>query len=327
MKLLKGKAALIAINILGVVMLFFAAETVTRIFYPEITLSGTSSNLIKANIYGETQGLNPLSEGSSHGAIRQVDQRGFWVYTGDKKNIPRKILLIGDSVTMGIGVESDSTFAGILHNSSETYEILNASLLAYTSTDYLNQTDVLLHDENMAASIEKIYIFWCLNDVYPKHIIQDAPGYVGDDFMSNVLGILRENSKLYHLVKNIFSDRPQSYYLYDSQFYKRNNFYFQSSIEHLRKINHITKEFNIEFKIFLIPYEYQIRVKTNEIFLPQELLQESLSEFNVDVVDCSEVFLNSHIDSQRLYLFGDGIHLSNTGHRVLAKYILAHTDM
>ena len=100
MKLLKNKIVLIAVNMLIISALLFISELLTRIFYPEIILSGTSSNLIMENKFNETHGLTPSSEGKSHGVAKKVDDRGYWLYSGSKRNIPQKILLIGDSVTV-----------------------------------------------------------------------------------------------------------------------------------------------------------------------------------------------------------------------------------
>ena len=47
-------------------------------------------------------------------------------------------LILGDSVTMGIGAEADSTFAGILHSSLDSINILNPSIIGYNNIDYLN---------------------------------------------------------------------------------------------------------------------------------------------------------------------------------------------
>jgi hypothetical protein len=327
MKILKGKTALFAVNILIILILSFSAELLARIFYPEIILSGTSSNLIRENKFSETHGLNPSSEGMSYGVIKKVDGRGFWKYSGNKSNVSKKILLIGDSVTMGIGVESDSTFAGILHNKLNTYEILNSSLIAYTSKDYLNQITALKNDEELMASLDKIYLFWCLNDVYPRHILDDAPGYTGDDFISSIVKFLRENSKLYHLMKNVFSDRPHSYFLFDSQFYTENNPDFKRSMNNIKKISRITGDNKIEFDLFLVPYEYQIRVDSKENFHPQQLIKEKLSGLNINIYDCADAFLNINMESENLYLYGDGIHLSNKGHKLLAKYIFSQTEL
>jgi len=319
---LNRKIALIATNIFIFLTLLVVAELLTRVFYPEIILTGTSGNLIETNKFGESHGLKPNSEGTSHGVVKKVNERGFWKYGKDKKNVAGKILFLGDSITMGIGVESDSSFAGIIYKSLDSYEVLNTSLIAYTSIDYLNIASSLLRNQEYRESIDRIYLFWCLNDVYPRHILNDAPGIIGDDLISSLVGLLRENSKLYHLLKHTFSDRSKSYFLYDRQFYADNNPDFIRSMDNIRTIYQLTKEYDIEFDLYLLPYEYQIRNVSNADFVPQQLITKNLSDLNIKIHDCSKAFQNFHDDSQYLYLYGDGIHFSTTGHKLLAKYIL-----
>lgn len=322
MKSFNRKIALVATNIFIILALLVIAELLTRLFYPEITLTGTSGNLIETNKFGKTHGLKPNSEGKSHGIIKKVNERGYWQYGDDKRKIAGKILFLGDSVTMGIGVESDSSFAGIIHNKMVAYEVLNPSLIAYTSQDYLNVVRYNLENPELHESIDKIYLFWCLNDVYPKHILSDAPGMPGDSFISSIARFLRENYKAYHLLKFVFSDRSKSYFYYDRQLYSTNNKNFVSAMNNIKEIIRLCFDHNIDFQMFLLPYEYQLRKSISSEFTPQQLVISELSNLPLNIYDCSLAFEYFDGRSEDLYLYGDGIHFSNAGHRLLASYLL-----
>lgn len=327
MKNLKRKIALSATNISIILALLVSAELLTRFIFPEITLPGTSGNIIEKNKFDETHGLKPNSEGISHGIVKKVDERGLWQYENDKRKIAGKILFLGDSVTMGIGVESDSSFSGIIHNKIDTYEILNPSLLAYTSQDYVNIVSSVLSNQVYGESIERLCLFWCLNDVYPRHIVSDAPGIIGDDLIVSALKLLRENSKLYQFLKHTFSDRSKSYFLYDRQFYNENNPNFINSMDHIKEIHKLTKKYGIKFDIYLLPYEYQMRKYIKQEFAPQKLVVSELSDLPINIYDCSLAYEFFDGSSKDLFLYGDGIHFSNAGHRLLASYLLESSEI
>jgi len=123
---------LVLINIIAVLLILIFFELIVRYFYPEIVLSGTSSSLLKDNVYFDSPGIVRNSSGECYGVIKASDSLGFWKY--NKVNFSKKRtkwLFLGDSATMGIGVENDSTFAGIVNSSLDTVEVLNPSLIGY----------------------------------------------------------------------------------------------------------------------------------------------------------------------------------------------------
>ena len=52
-------------------------------------------------------------------------------------------------------------------------------------------------------------------------------------------------------------------------------------------------------------------------------MKSTLKNHGIPVYDPWDFLNNSAIDSEELYLFGDGIHFSNTGHALIAQYITA----
>lgn len=124
-----------------VILLFFLLEAGTRIFYPEIKLPGTQQSLLKDSVYYDSQGYKPNSFGLSSDVLKRADESGFLKYSSGEKS-KNKILFLGDSAAMGIGVENDSTFGGILNNSSDMITILNPSLsgIQVTTTKTLSKS-------------------------------------------------------------------------------------------------------------------------------------------------------------------------------------------
>jgi lysophospholipase L1-like esterase len=69
--------------------------------------------------------------------------------------------------------------------------------------------------------------------------------------------------------------------------------------------------------VYLLPYEYQLR---KGIKNPQQLFSEALKSHNIPVNDLAPAFAKQG-NIKSLYLYGDGIHFSEKGHRVVAEFL------
>ncbi|MGB5530801.1 MAG: SGNH/GDSL hydrolase family protein [Ignavibacteriaceae bacterium] len=318
---MKKTFKIISWNILVVILLLSLLEAIVRIIFPEIQLSGLDRRILEPNVYSTSVGLKKNSVGKSNGVLKQVGENGFWEYTSKKKGTARKILILGDSATMGIGVENDSTFVGLLNLNFKDDEFFNASLIGYSSQDYLNVVRSLIQLRENELGITDVYIFWCLNDIYSNLPDLNSPE-TKNDYIQIITDFLVRNSKLYHLLKNTLSDRPRAYFDYDKQFYFSENKQLEKSLLNIEQITELLDSTKTNIQLFLLPYEYQIRnYNDTNIFHPQRTFKQMLRASKLTVTDCSAAFNQSGLNSYQFYLYGDGIHFSKTGHRVLAKYI------
>ncbi|MBU1679473.1 MAG: hypothetical protein KJ799_17805 [Bacteroidetes bacterium] len=306
-------------NFAVVIILFLLLEFAVRLFLPQIQPSFTSGELIEENKFGDSHGIKNSSCGESNGVKKCSDENGFWKYTSQKDSTASKVLIIGDSVTMGIGVESDSTFAGLMNNNLSHISVLNPSLIAYTGSDYKNVIRQLLSSEEI--KFDRAILAWSLNDLYPRHPIESAPGIVSDNFFGNSVRLVRKNFRVYHLLKNLFTDRKREYFEYDKSFYSRENENFQLALSDIKEISDVLRDRNIPLKVLLMPYEYQLRMSNDSIYYPQHILSQELGKLDIPVIDCKDAFLEGANHSADYYLYGDGIHFSNLGHRELFQYL------
>jgi hypothetical protein len=309
---------LITVNLLIFLALIILSELLVRLFFPQIQITGTDRTFIKDSVYYSSPGLSPNSKGMSNSYLKKVDNSGFWKYSKTNNN-KKRILYLGDSVTMGIGAESDSTFAGIINNDEEN-KILNSSLIGYSSFDYLDIIKKLIPEEKNNLKVSKVLLFWCLNDVYDYYPEVSTPEVKPDGIFGEAFYFFKNNFKLFYFLKDSFTDRPKSYYLYDEKFYKPDNKFFKESLKNLIAISEILKDEHIDFEIFLLPYEYQLRDEVKTETGPQKLLADSLSNYGIKAHDLSST-LKKYNSTEELYLYGDGIHFSNKGHRIIASYI------
>ena len=299
-------------------------ELTVRQILPQIKLSGTSKNLIADSLYSNTPGIAPNKEGMSNGVIKYTNKFHAWKYSSEPFTKHKIRLILGDSVTMGIGIANDSTFIGIINNKIDSLGFINLSLIGYSSKDYYQVLKAYL---NIHKNVElsNVSVFWTLNDIYSNYPGNISPEINTNSILQSIISFLRKHSKTFHLLKNLFFDRAQDYYLYDSKFYNPQYSLLNESMKDLKMISEICDSLNISLELFLLPYEYQIRnFNTDTIFSPQNNLNLKFKNDikNGKIIDCRGAFAEYVDESPKLYLYGDGIHLSEKGHKEMAAFII-----
>jgi hypothetical protein len=310
-------------NIGILVFLLTLCEILVRLWIPEIQPQGTEKNLYQENRYGESHGLKPLSRGLSNGALVQVDRYGFRETSVKLDTSKNSWLLLGDSVTMGIGVEADSTFAGILQAELDSVNILNSSMIGYNVQNYGNVFSYFINHRRNDLKIKRVVLFWCLNDLYTDSDAVQMPGGRLRSRFGGLLNFIRVHSRFYFFLKTLLFDRPKSYYLFDSRLYADGGFQDEDGNQGILNIQKTCSDENIRFDVVLLPYEYQLRHKDVDLDKPQKVMTQKLKACGIHVLDPMPYLLDSGIKSKELYLYGDGIHLSKSGHRAVAYFLLA----
>lgn len=319
---MKKYTLIVFYNIIAVIFLFLLLEVGVRLFVPQIRLPGTSSDLIIDSLYNDSPGIKSDTEGCSGGVIKKSNGYHSWKYFKPVSTGTVKLLFLGDSVTMGISVENDSTFAGIINNSIHGMNVINPSLIGYSSKDYLNVFNYFIIKNEYKLNFSSVIMFWTLNDIYSNYPDNKSPEYDSPGVLNEIIGFLRRTSKSYQFLKNIISDRPKAYYEYDRQFYNNSSSLLLKSIEKIKRISATCDSLNIKFQLILLPYEYQLRNSSRQgIFHPQNLLKEKLADTNIEIIDLRQVFSNVSERSNEFYLYGDGIHFNERGNSLIAFYL------
>ena len=316
---MKDKIKVLSVNILIFILLLSFSEITVRIFYPRIKLPGTEKTLIKDNVYYNSPGLVPNSYGLSNGVVKYINALGFWKYKKAVKDSKRKWLFLGDSITMGLGIESDSTFPGLLNNTLPNVAVLNPSLVGYSSKDYLNIVKKLF-DKGNKLGIDSVFIFWCLNDVYSNYTAIKTPEIKSNGFFNKIVIFFRNNFKLYHLIKGTFTDRQKAYYLFDEKFYNEQNPNFLKAVANLTGIKNILDKYEIKLYVVLLPYEYQLRMRNNNYLSPQKLMINVLKRKDITTLNLADYLIGYYNNGggvSDLFLFGVGIHFSIKGHKII----------
>jgi hypothetical protein len=123
-------------------------------------------------VYGKSMGLAPNRSGIFFGRLVHVDGNRSRRNTHRFNKKKSAWLHIGDSVTMGVGVDDDSTFSALLAQDADSINILNPSLIGFSVVDYKNVIRQLVITDGNALKITHITLFYCLNDIYGQTFIE-----------------------------------------------------------------------------------------------------------------------------------------------------------
>lgn len=264
-------------------------------------------SLFVENKYNKTMGLAQNSSGKFFGKKIHTDEYGFRQMKSPT-NYEKSWLFLGDSVTFGVGVDTEKIFPQLIQNEFQSIKIYNTAIIGYSTLNYLDVVEAFLRDHD---DIEKVILFFCLNDVYGNLSLNNN----NISTKEKVLSFLRSNSKLYLLLKNIFFDRSKTYALYDIGLYKEGNSEIYKHLNAILSIKAKIDKSNINFILVILPYEYQLRM--GDLKSPQVLLKKFFKDHKIKTLDIYKDF--TLLNSESYYLYGDPMHLSPLGHEIVAK--------
>ena len=334
------KVLLVLGSSLLLLVLLGAGELYFR-YFTRINFQGTSRDMFIDRKFGNTYGNAPDYEGISFGAKVRTDQNGFRIdptFRDPTSNIA--VLIIGDSVAFGPGVEESKTFVGRLRRSMPNIRFYNSSVIGYGLHDYANVVEQFVP---LKPEIKYVLLFYSLDDVSDvsaQQIVQAVSGpeqadqaaqdrlasleYRFTSIQSAIYSLniyLRSRSKFYLFLKDALTDPAMRYFKQALAEYQKENDHITES---LRPLEAIAKELaarRITFEVFVMPYEAQVRTIMQANLLPQKMVDGFLRRNSIDYYDPAEKFMNSGISAEYLYLYGDPAHLSETGHHLVSEIV------
>ncbi len=299
-------------SLLSSFLLLLSLEGITRIVFPEINHQDTQASLFHENTPGIRIGWQPNATGISFGIPVVIDRFGCR-YMAAPTHPETSWLILGDSVTFGVGVETSATFVGRLQQAFPTVKIWNTAVVGYSIENY---RDVLQTFLTTRHEISRVLLFYCLNDLYEP--LKSLPQPTKSE---KLLSFLRRNSKFYMLLKRFVTDRSQAYFFYDFQLYTSANPQFPRTLQLLDVMQDALRSRGIKFVVILLPYEYQVRKKQERYLKPQNLITSHLKASKICYIDAYGYFARASEDSRQFYLYGDGMHFSPKGHERLFRLL------
>ncbi len=319
---------LAAVNAAVFLALLLAAEAFVRVAAPGIVPAAADEALFSFAANADRTAsyhLTPGASGDAYGAAVRVSPDGTWAYA-DADTAGAAVLLVGDSVTMGLGVAPDETFAGRLAHLPGVH-VANPSVLGWAAADYRRAIEARLSD-----SLRAVVLVWCLNDLYPEgqplpiaaaeRAAAAAPtATLGQRTYQAVrvgaasqLAWLNRYSRLYRLVRTVATDASGRAFAFDRSLYtdQAHQPDRDRAFRQLRAIRDTLAAHHVPFTVVVVPEAPQ--VETGDT-VPQDTLRARLASLGIRHVDLRPALSSGD------FLTGDGTHLSPAGHAAVAAVL------
>ncbi|HEX8776436.1 MAG TPA: SGNH/GDSL hydrolase family protein [Pyrinomonadaceae bacterium] len=312
------KLSLLLASLVFCALVILLLEAVTRILWPEINAQDTEQSLLRPKAFGDSYGWQPRATGTSFGKTVFIDEFGF-----RKLSVPEHYteswIILGDSVTFGVGVETEETFVQLLQNTLPRTKLWNTAVIGYNIRNYRDALYHLTSDGQNVPNLRRVLLFLCLNDIDLNDRIEQArnKSALNYRYVLNALSFMRRHSKFYMLMKGALTDRSKFYFLNDYQLYQERGESLTRSMELLNEVNTFLRFRNIALTVVILPYEYQLRTKEARYLVPQKLLAAYFKEMGISYHDAYGYFERSEGDEKENFLYADFGHLSKKGHRIV----------
>ena len=247
---------------------------------------------------------NPKSFMKVAGVKIRTDENGFRIPTKNYNfyNNQTSVLILGDSVSFGFGVEEEETFVGILRNKFE-HNLLNASVIGHNLKSY---KFVLKKFFNEEKNIKKIIIFICLNDIIQNQgVLTEAEikkirksqdenivqKFLKNDFFLKLNFYLRDKSALFVYIKSLSINSVKRGYVNDVRpFYNNQRLINDFSLQIVDIINY-SKLKNIPIDFVLLPFAHQLNSDCkNKILAPQKIIKNIFDKTGHQLYDFTNHF-------------------------------------
>ncbi len=255
--------------------------------------------------------------------------------------LKKRLVIIGDSFTEGLGYDFKDTFCGIIKDSlKDSVEVLNAGLTSYSPKLYFLKTDYLLKN---GFHFEKLLVMLDLSDIQDEVIYEDFEPSVKFGVFRNADMFLQNYSFTYNkllrvMIKKIFlgqnslnSESQLETKMTDraSWTYNKESFNNWGSIglkyasDYMLKLKSLCDENGIRLYLAVYPWPETLRNDSSES--KQTKFWSSFCAYNnVDFIDLFPYFFTSGETDEvirKYYIHGDD-HWNAEGHKFIAKKLL-----
>jgi lysophospholipase L1-like esterase len=248
----------------------------------------------------------------------------------------KKILLLGDSVSWGDGVEDVRQIypylleQGLNQAGKETYEVINSAVPGYSTFQQLRYLQL----KGMDLNPDMIILQFCLNDVVERYASLAAYGgdnvFLGIDTRHAIQGLYgwfirnsRSFEALIRFLQRLARDRQE----YDVDKMTTDRLSpelieaWNLTLSEIEGIRDIALTNNIPFLVVIAPYRFQLDRPLNGN-QPQERLLEYVHQHNIHIVDLLPSFVSFRRHNKNVPLFHDTNHFSTHGHALAAEILL-----
>jgi lysophospholipase L1-like esterase len=270
-----------------------------------LTLKTDSPNLLIGHHH------QPSSEATLMGVSIRTNSDGFRddEYPVEKGNRHR-IILLGDSLTLGWGVEKSESFEQILEDQLDEIrptEIINLGVGNYNTTQEVN----LLIEKGLKYQPDQVMVFYFINDAEPVPQKSRFPG----------LGRSRTVTFFWSRLKALrarFSETT-GYREYYSALYQEDSPGWREMQDAFLMLRDLSATHGFALGVVLLPELHDL----SDYSFAKEHAQvvKFLSEIGVPALDLAEPFRDEP-DPQSLWVSKDDAHPNARAHRLISEYSL-----
>lgn len=331
-----------------VLILFFAVfELVMRVVYPDETEGKflEYDPLLGWRNKANTQGMHRIAESTSNVKINSKGVRDA-EYEYSKGSGTFRILVFGDSMTWGYGVEAEERYTNVLENKLDNnVEVINMGVPGYgTDQEYLLlKEEGIKYSPNLVIFDFDIYTDACdvSNTVRYRYYSKPKFNLVGDELiLTNVPVPLSPN--LYQKVNRLLSGLRSYVFIrdcilsidfirevlsgavqYQSNTKCEGSNQKSEDVMHLitkiiSEVNNFIKSNNGKLVVVIIPNKGQVYEEGSTF--QNDFLKEFGNKQNIKIIDLSPEFKESTKKGNDLY-FKKDLHLNKNGHKLAAEII------
>jgi lysophospholipase L1-like esterase len=227
-----------------------------------------------------------------------------------KKGARHRIIFLGDSLTLGWGVEQEQTFEHLLEaqlNEIRPTEIINLGVGNYNTTQEVH----LFIDKGVKYQPDQVVLFYFINDAEPVPQKSRFPG----------LGHSRLVTFYWSRLKALHArlSPGTGFAEYYSALYRDGSEGWARSQAALLELKQLSRTDGFELEVVLLPelhdlVDYPFRKE-------HALVMDFLSENGIRALDLAPQFANEH-DPHSLWVSLDDAHPNARAHRLIADYSL-----
>lgn len=257
-----------------------------------------------------------------------TDSNGFRIQKkmNQRKKDKNNIYFVGGSVTFGKGVKQENTFTGILNKEFKNYNIINAGVVG---SNLENNIEVIKTKVNK-KNLNKIFINYSLDDLASIDKIikfEDNSANKKDTLYEKLKNnkfaiylnkLIRTKSTIYIMLKGYIFDTEKVFYQQALNFYKVDN-----NLKMLKKLIETLSKLDPNNKIvfIMIPYSHQVNDENcNQDDLAEKEIVKTITNNNIRLIRFKESFCKDE-NREKIFFKYDPAHLSNYGHKLVAKIL------
>lgn len=302
------------------------------------TYQYTNNPLVEFTPFGEE--LRPQGQGIyPSGGFVSLDKYGLRNgQNGDPASRSKRILVVGDSLTFGVGVNDNETFVALLNRkySNQNIGFINTSVPGF---DTGRLRSLMLTQAKTHAPIHGVVWVYYINDArmsyrytpiqysdeslidYPKVINNFKPGMLAKaseltwPYLKSVTFIANRISVLFS-GQSVESNWGR-YYEECLAAYNPESKSYTIEAEYMKEISEWLTKSNIPIWFVLAPATDQL---TDRLTPPQDFVKAQVGPYDIPVLDLYEKFIALELP-ENYYLENDHGHWNASGHKFVADQI------